>query len=686
MVVSSIDKTVTYTENKTLDEKDTEHTATMFVAEIHDQNCLIALGQINKKFESKDIFYISIYLVDGNDVISKIGIFEFNKDKEPTIYDADMDYDLDKFDEPLLFSFVTKEFIIEKTAKLEIPEISNEGIVTDPEDEDDEQVEKSVISKTKTSSKFPFEDDSETLVDVQTSLEAKQEREIYDENKAGINWMQKFMKNNNYDIENVPGNGDCFFTVLKEAFVGIPFAVQVDELREILANNADENTLQTRIERFQMFKTEYTKAKLATKEADKTYKSEQKRLLDEFDKQKKLAKEAKSDPQKAAEHLALKNAAKAEWKQVKPQLKQEIEKKKEAEKIAEEDFKAYRIMDGVTTMEQFADVIKSSNFWADEWGIKTLEGLLNIKMIILSKEKYDEGEIEGVLQCGGEFPEHIRKKGTFKPLYYIITEFSGNHYNLVKYKDRRIFKFNEIPLDIKRLIKTKCMETSSQSEWNYIQKFRNMMEGSSKKSEDVKEMSENKEQEQEQKSGLYDENVVFQFYSKSANKPPGKGTGEKISAEREAEFKELRSKDNKNWRRVLSNFYISPIQIDGKRWNSVEHYYQGSKFKKENPEYYEQFSLDHPTSKFKEDPAKAKSAGGGKAGRPQADSDFFGANGRSSKEMKKAQMEKYKTNEYARKILLLTKDAKLTHYLGRGQGTVDFTETMEIRRELQNKE
>ena len=92
------------------------------------------------------------------------------------------------------------------------------------------------------------------------------------------------------------------------------------------------------------------------------------------------------------------------------------------------------IMDGVTTMDQFADVIKSSNFWADEWGIKTLEGLLNIKMIILSKEKYDEGEVEGVLQCGGEFAEHIRKKGTFKPLYYIITEFSGNHYNLVKYK------------------------------------------------------------------------------------------------------------------------------------------------------------------------------------------------------------------------------------------------------------
>jgi len=684
MVVSSIDKTVTYTENKTLDDKDKENTATMFVAEIHDQNCLIALGQINKKFESKDIFYTSVYLVDGNDVISKIGVFEFNKDNEPTIYDADMDYDLDKFNEPLLFSFVTKEFIIEKTAKLEIPEISNEDDIVVPEDE---YVKEDVI-KSKTSSKFPFEDDSETLVNVQTSLEAKQEREVYDENKAGINWMQKFMKNNNYNIENVPGNGDCFFSVLKEAFVDIPFAVQVSELREILANNADEGTLQTRMERFQMFKNEYTKAKLATKQADKTYKAEQKKLLDEFDKQKKLAKEAKSDPQKAAEHLALKNAAKGEWKKLKSQLKQEIERKKEAEKITEDDWKSYRIMDGVTTMEQFADIIKSSNFWADEWGIKTLEGLLNIKMIILSQEKYTEGEVEGVLQCGGEFSEHIRKKGTFKPLYYIITEFSGNHYNLVKYKDRRIFKFNEIPLDIKKLIKTKCMETSSKSEWNYIHKFRNMIGNPQKSIEvEIPEKTEQKtEQKSEQNSDLYDENVVFQFYSKSANKPPGKGTGEKISTEREAEFKELRSKESKGWRRVLSNFYISPIQIDGKRWNSVEHYYQGSKFKKDNKEYYEQFSLDHPTSKFKEDPSKAKSAGGGKAGRPQSDGDFFGPDGRSSKEMKKAQMEKYKTNEYARNILLLTKDAKLTHYLGRGSGTVDFTETMEIRRELQSKQ
>lgn len=185
---------------------------------------------------------------------------------------------------------------------------------------------------------------------------------------------------------------------------------------------------------------------------------------------------------------------------------------------------------------------------------------------------------------------------------------------------------------------------------------------------------------------LFNPDIVFQFYSKSRDLEPGKGSGESIPDDKISEFTELSK--IKNWRKMLSNFYESEFTLDDKRWLSVEHYYQGAKFKKENPEFYEKFSLDSD-SDISKDPNLAKSAGGksgkskGKLIRPsniQMDKDFF-KNGRSSNEMKLAQREKYKQNEELKRMLLLTKDAKLTHF-SRGSPPIVFTETMEIRDEL----
>ena len=189
--------------------------------------------------------------------------------------------------------------------------------------------------------------------------------------------------------------------------------------------------------------------------------------------------------------------------------------------------------------------------------------------------------------------------------------------------------------------------------------------------------------------GLFDPSVVFQFYSKSKDLKPGKGSGEKIPDDKISEYEELSK--IKNWRKMLSNFYESEFTLDDKRWLSVEHYYQGAKFKKENPEFYEKFSLDSD-SDISKDPNLAKSAGGksgkskGKLIRPsniKIDKDFF-LNNRSSDEMKRAQREKYKQNEELKRMLLLTKDAKLTHF-SRGNPPVVFNETMEIRKEFRNK-
>ena len=52
--------------------------------------------------------------------------------------------------------------------------------------------------------------------------------------------------------------------------------------------------------------------------------------------------------------------------------------------------------------------------------------------------------------------------------------------------------------------------------------------------------------------------------------------------------------------------------------------------------------------------------------------------------MKRAQREKYKQNEELKRMLLLTKDAKLTHF-SRGSPPIVFNETMELRKEFRNK-
>jgi ribA/ribD-fused uncharacterized protein len=704
MVNSNIDGTVSYPEIKSVDEPDADFNATMYIAEIHDQNCLIALGKLNKQFGAKNIYYIPIYLVTNSEVIGKIGIFEFEKNSEPIMYDAERDFDIEKFDAPLLFGYVTKEYILDKVKDLSIPEIDEDMSYVD-EQKGDEKVGPIVdLSKLK----FPFADDDEDLVDIQTEVEAKQEVEGFNE-KVATNWMQKFMKNTNYEIENVEDNGDCFFATTREGLVGIPLTATVSELREILVDHFDEKTFTTRKERYDMFNTELAKAKAAKKLADSTYNKEKRKALNLYQQKGKESKSTSISQQEKTKLIAEAKHIQKQWKTDKVALA-EIKKKKEEElKLVKENMSEVKLMENVSTIEQFKDLIRTPSYWADIWAIKKLEGLLNIKYVIFSRDKFNEGEVENVLNCGGEFPEHVQKKGVFKPLYYIMVVHTGNHYKLVKYKDRRIFKFNEIPFDVKKLIQDKCMETSDKSEWNYIPKFKNMSaakkkvtvpetkpeeevdEGSeeeasedqSKEETDSKEKSKEVNSKKSKKSKLYVDNVVFQFYSKSSDAAkPGKGSGEMIADERINDFKELALAENKGWRKVLSNFYDAQFQIDGKMWASVEHYFHAMKFKDSHPEHYMKFSLDDESSSFNKDPTLAK-----KQGRKVKLNEEQRAKWETIKSgvMKRAQLEKYRISDHARKILLLTKDAKLMHYLGRGQGAVEFTETMEIRRDLMNK-
>lgn len=189
---------------------------------------------------------------------------------------------------------------------------------------------------------------------------------------------------------------------------------------------------------------------------------------------------------------------------------------------------------------------------------------------------------------------------------------------------------------------------------------------------------------------MYNPDIVFTFYSKSADKYPGKGSGEMPGDKSlSPEYDDLSK--IKDWRKKLSNFWISPFELDGKKWNSVEHYYQGSKFKEENQRFYHHFSLDSG-SELSLDPAMAKSAGGktgkvgGKQYRPngiQMDSSFF-ATGRATREMNAAQNVKFTTIPEMRDVLLKTREAKLMHTVGRSSEKVYFANLVDIREKLRN--
>jgi predicted NAD-dependent protein-ADP-ribosyltransferase YbiA (DUF1768 family) len=368
------------------------------------------------------------------------------------------------------------------------------------------------------------------------------------------------------------------------------------------------------------------------------------------------------------------------------EVKAQHDKLVEEKKVTAAMLKEYKFMKGIENLDQFKRVIRHCDFWADTWAISTLERILNIKFVILSSESYKSGDEKNVLQCGQLNDKILEQRGRFTPEFYILLDYTGNHYKLIGYKKKIIFKFSEIPYDIKKLIYEKCLEKNA-GPFAIIpdfQKFKASQKKTVIKEAVYEDLTESKLR------GLYNDDIVFQFYSKSLDKPlPGKGNGEKIPNDRIREYSSLASIPQ--WRKKLSNFWIQPFTLDNHKWATVEHYYQGSKFKKTHPDFYLSFSMDSGTDLSK-DPAMAKAAGGktgkfkGELLRPievSVDSDFFGK--RQKRELYAAQYAKFTQNEDLKSLLLATGDAKLTHYI-KGSEPEVFDELMLIRDKIRRSE
>ena len=317
-------------------------------------------------------------------------------------------------------------------------------------------------------------------------------------------------------------------------------------------------------------------------------------------------------------------------------------------------------MKNINNVEEFKEYIKKDSscediFWGDTWAISTLERLLKIKLILLSEENYRNQDLNNVLQCGQLNDSILENEGVFRPDYYIILDYNGYHYKLILFKKHTAFKFSELPYSIKELVVIRCLEKSS-GPFYIIPEFKEFAENYNSEIKFFKE-----DIELEKPSSLYDENIVFQYYIKSNNKPkPGQGNGEKIPNDKVKDFVELSKIDN--WRKKLSNLWDkNVIVINGKNWKSVEHYYQANKFKN-NPEYYDTFSLDS-NSELSKDPILAKEAGT-ESSKTRPKNITIDPNFNKNKDtiLEEALFAKFTQNDELKKVIMSTKNAKLKIY------------------------
>jgi predicted NAD-dependent protein-ADP-ribosyltransferase YbiA (DUF1768 family) len=677
MVLSKIDSDVSYPELKSVDSADLKMEANLYQLEIKGVDVIIAVGSGKNTFEDKNIMYFPIYLVKYNNKVVQIGVYEIKASDYMSLLDEDSNLDVEKINDPLIYAFATEKFLNKLRLKPELPLIrlpSKKG--KEEEEEGEEEGEVSDEEKAENDYNEFYEIPEERkdifvftkgvplppLLNEENAKQAKDYKEKYHADPKDT-WVTKFMKNKFYGIIDNEGGGDCLFATIRDAFSSIAQHTSVNKLRKKLSKDVTEKIFLNYKEQYDMYNAALIKDTQQIKELEAEYLMLQQRFAEVIDRneQKIISSEAKK---------------------VKEQHDRLVKEKKITTQILSE----YKFMKGIDTIEAFKNKIRHCDFWADDWALTTLERILNIKFIVMSSEMFKNDDMKNVLQCGHLSDETLLQRGRFTPEFYIIVDHTGYHYKLITYKKKMIFKFSEIPYDMKKMIADKCMEKNA-GPFAIIPDFIKFKTGKTR--EEIKE-ARYEDLSESKLRGLYNDDIVFQFYSKSLDKPlPGKGSGEKIPSERLKEFSELATIPQ--WRKKLSNFWVQPFSLDNHQWASVEHYYQAAKFKKTHPDFYLSFSLDSGTDLSK-DPAMAKGAGGksgkykGELLRPlevDVDSDFFGA--RHKKEMYAAQYAKFVQNEDLKNMLLATNEAKLTHFM-RGKEPVIFDELMLVRDKIKRNE
>lgn len=625
---------VNYNENRDIAKEDVGHSTTIYQMLLFDTDVTVGLGKGNYSYSDKGIVYYSLYLVYDNKIKSKIGIFEVKADNLINILDDDGDVSLEK-----------GNIILFPSESIEKDIIASKNILSsDSEDDNAEQEE-------------PEDNDGEDYY-YEDSDEEKPEDLPQNEN---LTWIEHFMKDKKYRVIDNEGQGDCFFAALRDGLKDTEKNTSVDDLRMMLSQEANEEIFAEYRNLYMNFYTEY-----------KRIESEMRKIRSTLNILKKRNENAKN----REESMILLDQAK--------EYTEKYKTLSDDKAVTKSLMTEFDYMKNIDTLDKFAEFILTKDYWADTWAISTLERLLNIKVVLLSEEAFNSGDVSSVLKCGQLNDSSIEKEGEFSPDYYIMAGYNGMHYTLISYEKHMNFTFKNLPSEIKRLIIEKCMEKNA-GPYYYIQDFKDL-----KKKLGLRHSDDDANNPDYLNNDLFNEQITFMYHSLSDAKPiAGKGSGETIDDNSIVEFTKLNKK--KHWRRMLDDSWEAPISIDGKRWKSVLHYYLGSQFKKGFPDFYEKFSLDS-NSNISKDLKKAKIAGSktgslkGKTYRDvriKIDPDFYDVNpdARQYTERQIALDAKFTQNLDLKEVLQLTYPAKLVKFMRGNMPETDIY-IMKIRKSI----
>ena len=612
MVISSINNKINYNETKSIHKDDIDYKTSIFNGDIYGKKIAFVLGKPKFDYITNNIIYFYIYLVKNNKEFIKIGLYECN-DKYSNILDESNEIIIEKLDKLLLFSFTPN--LIKQIPDINKEQISEYKKTKEKDDEkDEEKNEEKNEEKFVDYDKNDDDDDNNDNddnddnddddddkkdktqeiikpLDEQSKEDAYKEYESYIKNESH-NWIAQYLQTTKYTIHDNEGGGDCFFAVLRDALEFIGKNVSVAEIRKELsrvANDAIFDSYKSRYNQFYKFYKDLNETKKESKEAINSIKlklkssflltSDKAILLDDAKKHSKIYKESVDDIKNIKNNL------------------DELE-----------------FMKNIDTLDKFKKVILTNKYWADEWAISNIEKIYNVKFIILSKINYEYNDKDNVVQCG-IIDDSVFKNidGTyidFKPDYYIITSYEGNiHYKLVKYLDRSLLTFKELPYIIKEYIVNKCLENLS-GMFSLINDFivfkDNISTTYKSHSEGLKTIDHSKDDIKQDESdqyqipiksksltqdvdifkNLYNSNTTFVIHKRAADTAPGKNTssGEKIDtinfkSENINELKKI-----KDWRKKLDNSYEAKdlIVINDKSYTSIDDFIKVNKLNKKS--------------------------------------------------------------------------------------------------------